>query len=657
MNRRNFIMLCLLLSTVALQALAQKAIPLNLKFGAPTQEEMEVKACPYDADAKAMVLSCVTDVMYTYGADGFKQEITIKKRIKVLSQDGTDVANVSIPYYATSDGAAAEERIRGIKATAYNMVDGKLVKTKMGNDLIFEERLDKKHRLTKFTVPQVKAGTVIEYQYVKSSSLFYKIDDWYAQESIPVLYASYDIEIPDIFVFNLQQSGFERLQTSVEPGSRSYYPGADALLTKKYAFKGENLPALKSDRFVWCPEMYANKVGFELRSIEIVGELYKNYTSTWKDIDEALMNDDEFGDRIKRGNPLKDEMVAAKLDTISDFRRKVAATYLLLMKHVKWDGTYALWGNSSRNVLKEGKASNADINFLLMNMLRTLNIKTVPLLLCTRNQGNLPISHPSIESINTFVVGIFENDTTMIAMDGSATTGFVGVLPPVLLTNAHVLNGNQVNLMSAANRKVSTVIQAEITKDGKMVGTMQKRYQDLASLIKKKAFLTAKDSAEYVKGIATDMDATILKYNLKGVRKYSPQADQNLKFEKEVELGDVVYLNPVLDLPFDEVPFTAGERTLPVEFDAPLSMSYIARIKLPAGYTLEELPKPASLRNADNTISFKMQPQLMGDVLMITYSYNIRKSLFLQDEYPGLKSFMEDVYNKLKTTVVLKKTM
>lgn len=61
MNRRNFIMLCLLLSTVALQTLAQNAIPLNLKFGAPTQEEMEVKVCPYDVDAKAMVLSCVTD--------------------------------------------------------------------------------------------------------------------------------------------------------------------------------------------------------------------------------------------------------------------------------------------------------------------------------------------------------------------------------------------------------------------------------------------------------------------------------------------------------------------------------------------------------------------------------------------------------------------
>lgn len=657
MDKRKSFMMCILLIFTVLQVFAQKAIQPNLKFGAPTQQEMEVAACPYDADAKAMVLCSITDVMYTYAAGSFKMEYTFKKRIKVLSQDGTDVANVSIPYYASSNGAAAEERIRSIKATAYNMVDGKMVKTKMGNDLVFEERLDKKHMLTKFTIPQVKAGTIIEYQYVKSSDFFYQIDNWYAQEDIPVLYTSYEIEIPDILVFSLEQSGAAHLQNSIQPNSRRYIPSSDPLLTKRYVFKGENLPAIKGDKYVWCPEMYAAQVGFELRSIEIPGALYKNFTSTWKDIDDTLMADDDFGGRIKRSNPLKEEMAAARLDTITDFTRKVAATYLLLKKHVKWNGHYALLGNSSRNVLKEGKASNADLNFLLMNMLNSLNIKTVPLVLRTRNRGNLPLSHPSIESINTFVVGICENDTSMLVMDGSAAAGYVGVLPPKLLTNAHMVGGDQVSLMATANYRVNCVVKAEIGKDGKLHGTMQKRYQDLAAMMKKRAFLDAKDSAEYVKEIAADIDANILRYKLKGVRKYSPQADQLVEFEKDGELADVIYLNPVLDLPFSKVPFTAEERTMPVEFDSPMSSSYIARIKLPAGYTLEEIPSPVFLRNEDKSIAFKMQIQLMGDVLVANYSFHIRKPLFIQAEYPGLKAFMEDVYNKVKTTVVLKKTM
>lgn len=657
MDKRKLLLMCILLSSTVLQVIAQKAIQPNLKFGAPTPEEMAMTSCPYDQDAKAMVLCSTTDVMYSYTAGTFKMEYTIKKRIKVLSQEGTDVANVSIPYYATSNGSAAEERIRSIKATAYNMVDGKMVKTKMSNDLVFEERLDKKHMLTKFTIPQVKAGTVIEYQYVKSSDFYYQIDNWYAQEEIPVLYTSYEIEIPDMLVFNLEQSGVGYLQNKMEPSSRRYIPNSDALLTKRYTFKGENLPALKGDKFVWCPAMYASQIGFELRSIEIPGAYYKNFTSTWKDIDEMLMADDDFGGRIKRSNPLKEEMAAAKLDTISDFTRKVAATYLLLKKRVKWDGQYALLGSSSRNVLKEGKASNADLNFLLMNMLKSLNIKTVPLLLRTRDRGNLPISHPSLEAINTFVVGIWENDTTMHVMDGSAVTGYVDVLPPVLLTNAHMLHGDQVSLMAMAHNRVNSVVKATIKQDGSMVGSIQTRYQDLASLLKKKAFDVAKDSAEYVQNIATDLDATIHEYKLMGYKKFAPRAEQYLEFEKEGELADVIYLNPVLDLPFGKVPFTAEERTMPVEFDAPMASQYIARIKLPAGYALEETPKPVFLRTEDNGASFKMQIQQTGDMLVVNYNFNIRKPLFFQTEYAGLKAFMEDVYNKVKTAVVLKKSM
>lgn len=655
MNVQKMILVCIGLSVSLLQVLAQKAIQPNLKFGAPTKEEMEISICPYDSSAKAMVLCSVTDVAYVYAANTFKVEYTIKKRIKILSQEGVDAANISIPYYSLASGNSAQEKLRAIKATAYNMENGKMVKTKMGNDLIFEERIDKKHARTKFTVPQAKAGTVIEYQYIKSSDFFYQIDDWYAQEEIPVLYASYEIVIPSMFLFNMEQGGANYLQNYSEPTSQRFSAEGDPTLSNRYTFTGRNLTALKSDKFVWCPSMYASKISFELRNISIPGQYYKNFTTTWKDIDVMLMDDDDFGGRIKRGNPLKDEMVAAKIDTISDFGKKLAATYLLLKKRVKWDGSYALLGNGARNVLKEGKASNADINFLLMNMLKALNIKTVPLVLSTRNKGMLPLSHPSVDALNSFVVGVYENDSVMHVMDGSAEYGYIDVLPPVLLTTAHAVNGEQVNLMNKAINRSNSFVTAELTSDGKLVGSMRTRYQNQASLAKKKSFLTAKDSADYVKDIAHRLDVTIKHYNLNGARKYSPLVEQSLDFEKELELSDVIYLNPVLDLPFDEVPFTAAERTLPVEFDSPLSESYMVRFKLPADYMLEEIPKAVFIRNSDNSAIFKMQFQLDNNILMGNYSFSLRKALFLQNEYPDLKAFMEGVFNKMKPVVVLKK--
>lgn len=657
MNKRVRMILISLLACFAwTEIMAQQNVQPNLKFGNPSKEELSITSCPFDSTAKAMVLCSITDVNYVFSANNFKVEYTVKRRIKILSQEGVEEANISIPTYnPDQSGGVGREQLYGIKATAYNMVNGKLVKTKMGNNLIFEERLDKKHLLTKFTVPQVKAGTVIEYQYVKSSDFYYQIDDWYAQESIPVLYTQYDIEVPSFFVFNLDQTGANSLQYAQTNGNKGYFSPDNPEQTTIYSFKGHDLPALKNDKYLWCPEMYANKVGFELRSINIPGAYYKDFTATWKDIDDQLMKDDDFGARIKRSNPLKNEMKAARLDTISDFTKKLAATIMLLKKQVKWDGTYALFGNSSRNVLKEGKASNADINFLLMNMLNAMNIKTVPLVMRIRDEGILPVSHPSLEALNTFVVGVFENDSTMHFVDGSAERGYVDILPPTLLTKAHAVNGGVVDLMSKAFSKVTCMITAEMKDDGSMKGKIHTRYQGLSSLMKKRDFLEAKDSADYVKDVAKQFGVNANQYKLQYVHKYSPVTEQWIGFEKDGEAGNLIYLNPVLDLPFGEIPFTAPERKLPVEFDSPFSESYVARIKLPANYVLEELPKPVYLRSPDSKLSFVMQSKMEGDVLLVNYNFAVRKPFFLPTEYAGLKSFFEDVYNKVKSVVVLKK--
>lgn len=637
------------------QVSAQTSIQPNLKFGNPTKEEMSITQCPYDSSAKAMVLCNITDVSYMFAANTFKIEYCIKKRIKILSQEGVDEANISIPYYSPQASGGSRESIRSIKATAYNMVNGKMVKTKMSNDLIFEERLDKQQMLAKFTVPQVKAGTVIEYQYVKSSDFYYHIDTWMAQETIPTLYTAYDIEIPGIFVFNLEQTGSNSLQAAQEAGNRTYVTNSDPEQTTRYSFKGNNLPAIKSDPFVWCPAMYASKIDFELRSINIPGQYYKNFTTSWKDIDEMLMKDEDFGDRIKRGNPLKDEMKAARLDTIQDFKRKVTATYLLLKKIVKWDGTYALFGNSSRNVLKEGKASNADLNFLLMNMLKSLNIKTAPLVLRTRNQGFLPLTHPSIESLNTFAVGIYENDSTMYVLDGSAEKGYLDVLPTKLLTNAHIVNGGEYDIMKKATAKHSITIKATLKNEGLLEGLYASKYYGISSLKKKTSFLEAKDSTEYVGNIAQELNANIQKYALKGIRKYSPQVEEKIQFDKSIDMGDIVYFSPVLEKPFREVPFTAEKRNMPVEFDCPILESYNLMVNIPQGYTIEDIPQPKILRSPDKSIIFRTQSQYRDGILSTMYTFNIKKALFFQDEYPGLKNFFEDVYKELNNVIVLKK--
>ena len=82
-----------------------------------------------------------------------------------------------------------------------------MVRTKMKRDLVFTERLTKQYMQLKFSIPAVREGTVFEYKYQLSSDLYYSINSWEAQRSIPVIFTQYDITIPEYFKFNLDMRG------------------------------------------------------------------------------------------------------------------------------------------------------------------------------------------------------------------------------------------------------------------------------------------------------------------------------------------------------------------------------------------------------------------------------------------------------------------
>lgn len=93
-------------------------------------------------------------------------------------------------------------------------------------DMIFKERLSENQMTLKFSIPQVKAGTLIEYEYRLESDFFFTIDSWKAQSDIPTLYTEYDIIIPEYFKFNTDMRGTESLETKSESTSLSSLSGA-----------------------------------------------------------------------------------------------------------------------------------------------------------------------------------------------------------------------------------------------------------------------------------------------------------------------------------------------------------------------------------------------------------------------------------------------
>lgn len=70
-----------------------------------------------------------------------------------------------------------------------------------------------------------------------------------------------------------------------------------------------------------------------------------------------------------------------------------------------------------------------------MSMLRDADIPSFPVVMSRRNIGILPYSHPSVQKLNTFIVGVANTDSTLVYLDGSVRDGYINILPPVLMVN------------------------------------------------------------------------------------------------------------------------------------------------------------------------------------------------------------------------------
>ena len=72
--------------------------PVNMKFGKPTNEEMQMTEYAPDPNADAVMLCRLTDVNYTVQQKGFLVDYHERIRIKVLKPEGARFASVTIPY-------------------------------------------------------------------------------------------------------------------------------------------------------------------------------------------------------------------------------------------------------------------------------------------------------------------------------------------------------------------------------------------------------------------------------------------------------------------------------------------------------------------------------------------------------------------------------
>lgn len=656
--------LFVLLAAMSIRVQAQD---FSLKYGKITNDEVAMTSYDKDTTANAVVLYKRGDAYYDYLDKGFRINYEYETKIKIFNQDGADYANVTLSLYHEQGQNLRKETISRIEAHAYNLENGKIVKTKMDKSYIFEERVSPNRKLVKFSVPAVKAGTVIEYRYKIISDFPTQLDDWGIQQSIPIIFAQYEVKIPEYFKFRFETKGYEHIKVDESPENQSFtirnsrgQSEAVQCTARKLKFTSTDVPAMKDDNYVWCVNDFMSHVTFELDGVMFPYETYKPFTQTWEDIEKTLKESDAWGDYLRMRNPFKDEMASLPLQEMNN-TEKITAIFNLLRSKLKWNESYGFIGEDVKKALKNGTGTNAEFNFILMSMLKDAGIQSYPILLSHRTRGRLPLTYPSLNKISTFIVGALDSDTTMVYIDGSIKYGTINQLPPVLMVDrARLFNpkegGYWVNLTNVGKNSVRCAINATIGEDGTLTGKRQTAYTGVQMASYKHSFYNAKDSLEFIEKRQKNIEVTINNYQQSGMEQFSPQVREIMDFTKNsMATDDRIYLNPMIFPHITENNFTDEERKLPVEFGFPYEFRLSNALTIPEGYEIEETPENLRFSTEDGGISCLYTLQHKDGVVTVNYVLQFKKIIFSQLEYPSLKIFWEKLIEKNNEQIILKK--
>ena len=636
---------------------SQISIAQDFKFGKVSEEEVLEKQHPLEKEANAAVLYKYRRTYYDYSPNiGFQLISEYHERVKIYNKDGFDWATKEIKTYV---GNNDEESVSGVKAYTYNIVDGKLEKEKLDRDDVIKEETNKFYNTTKFTMPAVKEGSVIEYEYKVVSPYVISIDDFELQYTIPINKLEINLSIPEYLVFRRHFNARSPLRFDMKESSKGFRRNGLDFLLNTYEVQKSNIPALIEEPYVDHIQNYAAYVKWELQFTRFPNSVMENYSTTWEGVAKSIYKDIGLAEDVNRTGYFDDE-IDDLLAGVTGPIQKATKIFEYVKAKVKWDSYSGLAPDKGpRKAFQEGVGNVADINLLLTAMLKYAGLKANPVLLSTPNNG-IPL-YPTRNGFN-YIISSFELNDQVILLDATDPTAAMGELPKRARNwQGRIVRedgtSDWVKLFPMNHSGYVTRINLQL-KNNQLDGVYLKTLTGFHAKQYRDEFFE-KSEDEFNEAITEKMgDIQIDGLEVENLQEVGLEIKENYNFHTNygMELiGDKLYIKPMLFEATRENPFKAETRQYPVFFDF-LSLEHsIINMVIPDDYTLVSSPESQTFQMPDNAGTFKFSVLKNGKFLRIESAVVWNKPIFTSAEYEGLKKFYDKIVEKQNETIVLGK--
>ncbi|HJZ39169.1 MAG TPA: DUF3857 domain-containing protein [Bacteroidales bacterium] len=622
-----------------------------ITLGEVSRDELETTPYPQEKGAEAVVLCDYATAKMVY-SDGFKIEFTRHVRIKIFKSSGYDLANIQIPY-------TRYDKLLILKAFTHNLEDNQPVKVAVVKKQFYLEKASSYRNVTRFSFPNVREGSVIEYMYTIRQD---EIRGYYSlrfQRTVPVRHVEYRASIPEFFIYtiNLNHNNMVREQHAIEKGYYNTKPTPFDI----YHWSGTNLPPFEPEPMMPESDEYMAGVDFSLTRVNFTMGTSYDVSPPYSKLSEELLDHSEIGHQADNSIVFSGKVndIIRLCETPGE---KMRAVYDHVQQHMKWNGYEQLIPEVSlAKAYRTGTGNNAEINLMLVNMLRKAGIAADPVVLSTRDNGRINTVVAMADNLN-YLICCATIEGKDYLLDATDKFRPAGMLPfKCLNVEGWVLNkshGRWVKLLNDEKRATQEYYVLTLTENGDLTGHASVTFSGYDGVNLRRLIHNEGETGFRQEEIAAAGNVVIsnLKFGALDSLESALRITFDVTFRHSLQyVNRMVFFKPLISLFGDYVnPWVKDERNFPVDRGCPTAENFICRIHLPDNYQVGESPKTIRISMPGNDARFLFGAESVGNMLIIRGELNINKTRFETEEYPAFREFYTQVNKKTNEMVILK---
>lgn len=648
-------------------------------YGQLNPSWLDLTSYPPDSQADALIIADMGRAAIEWLGSKQVVSYTVHRRVKILTEAGLAAARFSLRY------PSAARNFTRFEAASYGLnAEGEVVQFKVDRRAMREEVVDRRYREVAFDFPLVKVGSVIEYRYSYYTDQLNVLEPWIFQHPYPVLHSEFHLVLPATHQYQrVPQGDLRNLVMLEEPvqlqdqrqidhypsffqqrGRLGFddqpYPSMQA--GTRQVFLMRRIPAVSSE-LLSNPSLLPG-LRFQLAGTAR-GDGVEGVFRNWRQLNRHAQR--QLRRRKLHLKRRYVEQTARRLTrNVSGQLLKAEVIYRWVREQVAWDGTYDWQPQRLDRVLKNGEGNSASLNMLAILLMQEAGLNVHPVLLSTRSNGPVQMVAANLGQFNHLIGGLRINGTERL-FDVLSDLDEMGVLPREDINQAGYWltdeGGEWVRLRSHNQIVRFTYSRFTLNEEGLLTGDITVTNQSYSAARERERAaqvnLQTQPEAYLRRSVLTGMESPkVMSYQVENLTETGQPLTVSCTLQTRDfvrQIGDLIMITPLMTKQVAENPFAEKDRAAPVDLTYPLRESHLLGLRIPNGYEVAQMPQPIRVMLPNDAGLFVFNTMEMGDILHVSSCIFLNQTVFLPNEYQGIRTFFDYIVRKHAEDIVLKR--